>query len=157
MESIIETSLSRLLGKEDTLPKLLLRNYKKYGDKKVAIREKDFGIWQSYTWKDYYELVKHFSLGLISLGLEAGDKVSVLGENKPEWYIAELAAQAACASAVGIPSDCTPPEVKYYVVDSESTFVVTEDQEQTDKLLEIQSEIPLAKKVIYPSSTSRWR
>jgi len=86
----------------DTLPKFLKRNYEIYGDKRVAMREKDFGIWQTYTWKDYYEKVKHFSLGLIILGLQRGDKISILGENKPEWYWAELAAQSAGAIAVDI-------------------------------------------------------
>ena len=156
MESVTERSASKLRLKEDTLPKLLKRGYEKYGDKKVAIREKDYGIWQRYTWKDYYELVKYFSLGLISLGLEAGDKISIIGENELEWFAAELAAQSACAAVVGIPSDCTPPEVQYYVVDSESKFVMTEDQEQTDKLLEIQKEIPLVKKVIYWDPKGLW-
>jgi len=158
MENIIERNLSQFKSKEDTLPKLLKRNYEKYGDKKVAIREKDYGIWQSHTWKEYYELIKYFSLGLISLGLEAGDKVCILGENEPEWFISELAVQSACVAAVGIPSDCTPPEVKHYVVDSESKFVVTEDQEQTDKLLELefQNEIPLVRKVIYWDPKGLW-
>ena len=56
----------------ETLPKLLKEKYEKYGDKKVAMRAKEFGIWHTYTWKDYYEKVKYFSLGLISLGLERG-------------------------------------------------------------------------------------
>ena len=70
----------------DTLPKLLRWNFQKHGDRKMAMRVKDRGIWQSYTWKDYYEKVKFFSLGLVKLGLDRGDKVSILGENKPEWY-----------------------------------------------------------------------
>ncbi len=134
---------------EDTLPKLLRRNYQKYGDKKVAMREKDFGIWQEYTWKDYYEKVKYFSLGLISLGLERGDKVSIIGENKPEWYWAELAVHAAGGAILGIFSDCIPSEVKYYVEHSDSKFVVAHDQEQVDKLLQIKDELPLLKKIIY--------
>ncbi len=140
----------------DTLPKFLKQNYEKYGDKKVAMRVKDFGIWQTYTWKDYYEKVKYFSLGLISLGLEKGDKVSILGENKPEWYWAELAVQAAGGVVVGIFTDCMPPEVKYYVSHSDSKFVVAHDQEQVDKLLQIKSELPLLKKVIYWDPKGLW-
>lgn len=140
----------------DTLPKFLKRNYELYGDKRGAMREKDFGIWQRYTWKDYYEKVKHFSLGLISLGLQRGDKISILGENKPEWYWAELAAQSAGAIAVGIFVDCLPDEVKYYVTHSDSTFIVCHDQEQTDKALLIFPETPKIKKIIYWDPKGLW-
>ncbi|MBM4452064.1 MAG: long-chain fatty acid--CoA ligase [Chloroflexi bacterium] len=145
----------------DTAAKYLRHNYLQYGDKKVAMRVKDMGIWQSYTWKDYYEKAKYFSLGLISLGLEHGDKVAILGENKPEWYWAELAAGAAGAVVTGIFVDCLPTEVKYYVENSESKFVVAHDQEQVDKFLNpykdregnehppLKEELPLLKKVIF--------
>lgn len=145
----------------DTAPKYLKYNYKKWGDKKVALRVKDRGIWQSYTWKDYYEKVKYLSLGLISLGLERGDKVAILGENKPEWYCAELAAGAAGATVTGIFVDCLPTEVKFYVENSESTFVIAHDQEQVDKFLTpykdresnehppLKDELSLLKKIIF--------
>jgi len=139
-----------------TLPKLLKQNYEKYGDKKVAMRVKDFGIWQTCTWKDYYEKVKYFSLGLISLGLEPGDKTSILGENKPQWYWAELAAQAAGGVVIGIFTDCMANEVKYYVEHSDSKFVIAHDQEQVDKLLQIKDELPLLKKVIYWDPKGVW-
>lgn len=140
----------------NTLPKLLKRNYEKYGDKRVAMRVKDRGIWQRYTWKDYYEKVKYFSLGLISLGFEPGDKISILGENKPEWFWAELAAQAAQGTVVGIYTDCLPTEVKYFVAHSDSKFVVAHDQEQVDKLLQIKDELPLLKRVIYWDPKGLW-
>lgn len=151
-----------------TLPKLLRQNYDKYGDKKVAMRVKEFGIWQTYTWKDYYEKVKYFSLGLISLGLERGDKVSILGENKPEWYWAELATQAAGGVIVGIFTDCMINEVKYYVEHSDSKIVIAHDQEQVDKFLTpykdsegnehppLKDELPLLKKVIYWDPKGVW-
>jgi len=139
-----------------TLPKLLKQNYEKYGGKKVAMRVKEFGIWQTYTWKDYYQKVKHFSLGLISLGLEAGDKVAILGENKPQWYWAELAVQAAGGVVIGIFTDCMPHEVKFYVEHSDSKFVIAHDQEQVDKLLQIKEELPLLKKVIYWDPKGVW-
>ena len=129
-------------------PKLLGENYEKWGDE-VAMRKKEFGIWREYTWKDYYEKVKHFSLGLISLGFEPGDRLSILGDNDPQWFWAELAAQCARGSISGIFSDCLPPEVKYIVEHSDSKFVVVQDQEQVDKLLQIKDELPLVKKVIY--------
>ena len=141
---------------EDTLPKLLKKNADKYGDQKIAMRVKDRGIWQHFTWKDYYEKVKYFSLGLISLGLKRGDKISILGENKPEIYWAEIAVQAAGGTSVGIYTDCSPPEIKYFVTDSDSTFVVAHDQEQVDKLLQIKGDLPNVKKVIYWDPKGLW-
>jgi long-chain acyl-CoA synthetase len=140
----------------DTLPKLLKANYERYGDRKLSMSVKDLGIWQPYTWKDYYEKVKYFSLGLISLGLELGDKVAILGETKPESYWAELAAQACQGAAVGIFTDCMPEEVKYFVGHSDSKFVVVHDQEQADKLLKIKDDLPLLKKVIYWDPKGLW-
>jgi long-chain acyl-CoA synthetase len=141
---------------ENTLPKLLKRNAEKYGDRKIAMRVKDRGIWQPFTWKDYYEKVKYFSLGLLSLGMKRGDKVSLLGENKPEIFWAELGIQAAGGTVVGIYTDCTPPEVKFFVTDSDSTFVVAHDQEQVDKLLQIKEDLPQVKKVIYWDPKGLW-
>ena len=141
---------------ENTLPKLLKKNAEKYGDRKIAMRVKDRGIWHHFTWKDYYESVKYFSLGLISLGLQRGNKISILGDNKPEIFWAELAVQAAGGTAVDIYTDCTPPEVKFYVTDSDSTFVVAHDQEQVDKLLQIKEDLPLVKKVIYWDPKGLW-
>lgn len=141
---------------ENTLPKLLKKNAEKYGDRRIAMRVKDRGIWQRFTWKDYYDRVKYFSLGLLSLGMKRGDKISILGENKPEIFWAELGVQAVGGTMVGIFTDCTPPEVKFYVTDSDSTFVVAHDQEQVDKLLQIKEELPLVKKVIYWDPKGLW-
>ncbi|MBU2549313.1 MAG: AMP-binding protein [Proteobacteria bacterium] len=140
---------------EDTLPKLLRKHYRLHPDQ-VAMRDKDRGIWQRYTWRDYFEKVKYFCLGMIGLGLEPGDTISILGENKPEWYWAELAVQSARGAAVGIFADCTPPEVKYYVEHSDSRFAVVHDQEQVDKLLEIKNELPLLKKVVFWDPKGLW-
>ena len=140
----------------ETLPQALRENYKKYGHRVVAMREKDRGIWKEFTWEDYYLKVKHFCLGLVSLGLEQGDKVSILGGNKPEWFWAELAVQSARCSAVGIFTDCLPNEVKYYAEHSDSTFAVVHDQEQVDKFLEIKNEIPKLKKIIYWDPKGLW-
>lgn len=139
----------------DTLPKLLRRHYREHPGR-VAMRDKERGIWQRYTWKDYYEKVKYFCLGLVSMGLGPGKKISILGENKPQWYWAELAVQSAGGAVVGIFADCIPSEVKYYVEHSDSEFVVVHDQEQVDKLLEIKQELPLVKKVIYWDPKGLW-
>lgn len=140
----------------DTAPKYLVRAYQKYGDKRICLRKKDFGVWQTYTWKDYYERVKHFCLGLMSLGLERGDKVAIIGDNEPEWYFADLGVQSAGATAVGIYTDSAAPEVKYIVEHSDSKFVVAKDQEQVDKMLTIKDELPLVKKVIYWDPRGLW-
>ncbi len=140
----------------DTLPKILRENFRKYGDRVVAMREKDRGIWKEFTWADYFLQVKHFCMGLVRLGLERGQNVSILGENKPEWFWAELAVQSAGGAAVGIFTDCLPEEVKYYAVHSDSVFAVVHDQEQVDKFLEIKQEVPKIKKVIYWDPKGLW-
>ena len=142
--------------KDNTIPKLLKKNYERYGDTKVLMREKTFGIWQPYTWKDCYEKVKYFSLGLMSLGLEPEGKVSIIGENKPQWYWAELAIQSAKGIVAGIFTDCMPDEVKFFVSHTDSVFVVARDQEQVDKLLQVKEELPLVKKIIYWDAKGLW-
>ncbi len=132
-----------------TFPKLLLEKYLKWGDSKIAIREKDYGIWNEVTWKGYYENVKYFALGLKKLGFERGEHISIIGNNEPEWVYAELAAQSLGGAVIGIYQDSTPPEIKYIAELSDSVFIVTEDQEQTDKVLEIKDELPLLRRVIY--------
>lgn len=139
-----------------TFAKLLKRNFERFGDEKIALAVKDYGIWQPYTWKDYYENVKHFFMGMKSLGLKPGDKVAILGETKPESYFAQLAVQAMRGTVIGIFTDCLPEEVKYFVKHSDSTFVVAHDQEQVDKVLYIKSEAPLLKKIIYWDPKGLW-
>ena len=133
----------------DTLPKLLVRNARKFGDEKVALREKEFGIWQSFTWNQYLEHVRHFCLGMTSLGLESGDKIAIVGDNRPEWVFSELAAQSAGAVPLGIYQDSTSKEVGYVIDHSDAKFVIAEDQEQVDKILELRESIPKVRKVIY--------
>lgn len=141
---------------EDTFPKLLLRNYKKYGTRKIAMRKKDFGIWNPYTWEDYYLKVKFFSFGLISLGLKRGDKAIIIGENDPEYYWAELAIQAAGGICVGIFTDASYKELEYYITHSDAVFVVAHDQEQVDKILEVKEKIPKVERVIYWDPKGLW-
>ena len=135
--------------KGDTWPKILKYNCEKYGDNHRAMRYKHFGIWQPYTWKDYYLGVKYLALGLLSLGFEPGDKALIIGDNAPQWYYAELAAQANHGASVGLYSDLTPPEIKYIAENSKARFAIVEDQEQVDKVMQIKSELPLLKKIIY--------
>ena len=138
-----------ILAQHDTFPKLLLRNAERLGDRKVAMREKEFGIWQEFTWKEYHDHVKYFSLGLVSLGLSPGDKVAIIGDNRPEWVWAEVAAQAAGAVPLGLYQDSTLKEVVYVIDHSDSIFVVAEDQEQVDKILDMKEQLPKVRYVVY--------
>ncbi len=132
----------------DTIPKLIMHNHEKWGSR-MAMCMKKFGIWQKYSWRDYCEMVKYLSLGLISLGLKPGDVVCIIGDNEPEWFWGEFATQAAGGIATGIFVDSIPSEVQYIAEHSDAKFAIVNDQEQTDKFLEIKDKLPLLKKVIY--------
>jgi long-chain acyl-CoA synthetase len=132
----------------DTFPKLLAANAAQMGSR-TALREKDLGIWQALTWRQYHDEVRDLALGMISLGLRRGDKVAIVGNNRPAWVFAELAAQGAGAISVGIYQDSTPAEVAYVVDHSEAALVVAEDQEQVDKLLELMAKLPRVRHVVY--------
>jgi long-chain acyl-CoA synthetase len=110
---------------------------------------KRLGVWQRFTWSEYYDQVKHFSLGLISLGMQRGDVVALIGDNEPEWFWGEFAVQAGGGIPTGVFVDCIPSEVKYIALHADAKFAIVNDQEQTDKFLEIKDELPLLKKIIY--------
>jgi long-chain acyl-CoA synthetase len=132
----------------DTIPKLIRRNYQRLGSL-TAMCMKRFGVWQRYSWQDYYHRVKYLSLGLVSLGLKPGDVVCIIGDNEPEWFWGEFAVQAAGGIATGIFVDSTPAEVNYIVAHSGARFAIVNDQEQTDKFLEIRDELPSLERIIY--------
>jgi len=134
---------------DTTLPKLLKRNYEKWGDQRVAMRHKDLGIWVSYSYTDVYWKVRHFALGLHELGIGKADKVCIIGDNEPEWYLSEWAIQAVGGIAVGIFTDCVVEEVLHIVENSESAIVIAKDQEQVDKILALKDDVDNLIKVIY--------
>ena len=131
----------------DTLLRLLARNMRTFGDR-VGLREKDYGIWQEVSWARYYEHVKHFCLGAVTLGLEKGDKLAILGDNCREWLYADLGAQAVGAIPVGVYATNPPQQVEYVLCHSDSVLVVVKDQEQADKVLEVMGALPLLRKII---------
>ncbi len=135
--------------KDLTIPKLFLSQCKRYGKNKVAMREKEFGIWIPFTWQDYYDNVKYLSLGMVSLGLKKGDKVSMIGDNRPEGLWAEIAAMCAGAIGVWLFQDCMMDEVKYIIDHSDTAFFVGETQEEVDKALSIKDECPKLKWIIW--------
>ncbi len=118
----------------------------------VALREKDYGIWNEYTYRDYYEQVKALALGLASLGFRRGDKLAIIGDNRPEWVFSQLAAQSLGGVSVGIYQESLPNELAYIIDNCDATFVVVEDQEQVDKVLEVEQELSKVKHIIYYDS-----
>lgn len=140
----------------DTFPKILRQNYERYGNKKVAMRKKDLGIWQEYTWENCYNVIKHLALGLLDLGLKWGDKVCIIGDSATEWFWAELAVQSIGGASVGLYVDSLPEEIKYIVNHSDSVFAIVKDQEQVDKFLEIRDQLPALKRVIYWDQKGMW-
>ncbi|MFQ5578857.1 MAG: AMP-binding protein, partial [Anaerolineae bacterium] len=133
----------------ETFPQLLVARAQEYGDTKIALREKEFGIWQPVTWRQYLARVKYFCLGLVSLGLEPQHTIAIIGDNRPEWIYAELAAQSAGAKSIGIYQDAIVSEMVYIITHADVKFIVVEDQEQVDKILEMWADLPTVSKVIY--------
>jgi long-chain acyl-CoA synthetase len=133
---------------EDTFPKLLIRNATKFGSR-PAMRHKDLGIWRSWTWAQMAEEVRAFSVGLMELGLRRGDKIAIIGKNKPRLYWAMCAAQALGAIPVPIYADSVADEMAYVLEHAEATFAIAEDQEQVDKLVSIADRLTKLGMVLY--------
>ncbi len=132
-----------------TIPKLFYQQAVKYGNDRVAMREKEFGIWRPITWQDYLDNVKYLALGVISLGLEDGDKVSMIGDNRPEGLWAEMATLCARGVGVWLFRDCLIDEVKYIIDHSDTKFIFGEGQEEVDKAISIFDECPKLQKIIW--------
>jgi len=137
------------ITKELTIPKLFHEQALKYGQNRVAMREKEFGIWRPISWQRYFDEVKYLALGLVSLGLEEGDKVAMIGDNRPEGLWAEMAALCARGVGVWLFQDSLIDEVKYIVDHSDSKFLFGEGQEEVDKAISIFQECPKLKKIIW--------
>ncbi len=137
------------ITKDLTIPKLFLERTETYGKNRVAMREKEFGIWKPITWHDYLENVKYIALGLISLGLKEGDKVAMIGDNRPEGLWAEMATLCAGGIGVWLFPDCLMDEVKYIIGHSDTRFLFGEGQEEVDKAISIRDECPKLEKIIW--------
>lgn len=140
------------ISKDLTLPKLLLQTARKYGSKKVAMREKEFGIWRPITWQEYLERVKALALGFVSLGLGHGDKVALIGQNRPEGLWAEMATLCAGGVAVWLYQDSLIEEVQFIVDHSDSRLLIGEGQEEVDKGLAIKDRCPKLERIIWDDS-----
>jgi long-chain acyl-CoA synthetase len=132
-----------------TIPKLFLEKAKQYGSKRIAMREKESGIWRPITWAEYLEQVKHIALGLLEMGLQRDDKVAMIGDNRPEGLWTEMAALCAGGVAVWLFQDCLMDEVQYIVDHSDTKFLVCEGQEEVDKALSIVDKCPKLEKIIW--------
>ena len=132
---------------ELTLPQML-RERARTDAQRIAIRQKDFGIWKPFTWAQYHQRASHFGLGLRALGLPAGGHVGVISENRIEWVLAQMGTGLVGAVTVGVYPTSPTNEVAYVVGHADIEIMVCEDQEQTDKLLAALPELPRLKKIV---------
>ncbi len=144
------------MNNPQTLPQYFLKQVHTHGANKVALRQKEFGIWREFTWQDSYENVKLFALGLLALGVQRGDKICTIGDNDRQYLWGYLGLLAVGATQVGVYTDAIPKELAYLAAHSDSTFAMAKDQEQCDKMLEIRDEVPNIKKVVYWEDKGLW-
>jgi long-chain acyl-CoA synthetase len=130
-----------------TMPQMLRENARTMPER-IALRQKDFGIWLPISWADYDRRARHFGLGLRALGLAEGGHVGILSENRAEWVVAQLGAGMVNAVAIGVYATSPANEVAYVLGHAEVEIVVCEDQEQTDKVLERLEELPRLKRIV---------
>jgi len=140
--------LASNMSDADTIPKLLLENARVRGSR-PASREKDRGIWLTWSWSQVADEIKAMACGLKELGVQPGDKVCICGDNRPHLYWAITAVQALRAIPVPVYQDSVAEEMRYLYEHSEAKFAVVEDQEQVDKLIEIRDRLPELKHIIY--------
>ena len=141
-----------------TLPKLLQRNARVFGSL-PGMREKDRGIWRSHSWHACLANVRDFALGLAAMGAKRGDKVAVVGDNRPRLYWAQLSTQALGGAAVPVYQDAIATELVYVLNHSEVSIIVAEDQEQVDKILSLKGELPSLRWIVFDDrrGMSRYR
>ena len=130
-----------------TAPRMLLRHARERGDA-VALRQKDFGVWQPLTWAGYAQQAREFGAGLVSLGVEPGTTVAILSENRREWVVAQMGVGLVRGVTAGVYPTSPAPEVEYLLALSDAPVVVCEDQEQLDKVLEVRERLPLLRAIV---------
>ena len=140
--------LKSAAGTPDTFPKLLLEHARVRSDR-TSIREKDLGIWQSWTWAEVAGQVRSLACGLKKMGFNRGDNLAIIGDNRPQLYWAMAAAQCLGGVAVPLYQDAIADEMAYILDNADVRFAVVEDQEQVDKLLEIKARLPKLQMLIY--------
>lgn len=132
----------------DTLPRLLAHNAAAHGAE-VALREKQFGIWRSFTWAEYHARTRLFALGLRRLGVQRGEVVALIGDNRPDWVMGEIAAHALGCRSLGVYRDALEDEVAYLLSHAGAAVVFAEDEEQVDKLLAASDRLPALRRIVF--------
>ncbi|WP_420965077.1 long-chain fatty acid--CoA ligase [Bradyrhizobium sp. B120] len=132
----------------DTFPKMLRLNAREHGGE-IALREKNLGLWREFTWNDYQTRSHDFALGMVELGLGRGDVIGIIGDNRPDWVAAEIAAHAIGAMSLGLYRDVLDEEASYLLTYGEAKLVFAEDEEQVDKLLGLADRVPNLKHIVY--------
>ncbi len=145
-----------IMQNPQTLPQYFLQQVEKYGANKIALRQKELGIWREFSWQKSYENVRDFALGLLVLGVQRQDKICTIGDNDRFYLWGYLGLLAVGATQVGIYTDAIPDELAYIAAHSDATFALAKDQEQCDKLLEIRDQLPHMKQVIYWEEKGLW-
>jgi long-chain acyl-CoA synthetase len=141
--------------KTDTLPKLVARNAAA-DPGGAGMREKTRGVWQTYTWADYQDHVRDFAHGLASMGFKRGDKLSVVGDNRPQLYFAQVSAQALGGVSVPVYQDSIASELVYVLNHAETSVIVAEDQEQVDKALSLKDQLPRLRSIVFDDPRGMW-
>jgi long-chain acyl-CoA synthetase len=124
----------------DTLPKLLRHNARQHGAD-TAQREKELGLWKSYSWSDVNERTKLWAIGFKALGVEPGDTVAIIGDSRPDWVAAAVGAHAVRAMSLGLYQDALDAEISFLLTFSGATVVVAENEEQVDKILRVTADL----------------
>ena len=140
--------MSRDFNKLDTFPKILRNNALIYKGK-PSVREKEYGIWQTLTWDVFYKRALILAKGLKNTGLKRGEKIAIIGDNRPNLYLSIAAAQILGAVPVPCYQDSVADELQYILEHAEVKIAIVENQEQVDKLLEIKDKLPLLKSIFY--------
>ncbi|MDI6725365.1 MAG: AMP-binding protein [Smithellaceae bacterium] len=144
-----DTNVSGETAANLTLPKMFVAAAARFGAEKVALREKEFGIWRPITWQQYLDNVRYIALGLASLGLSRDDKVAMIGDNRPEGLWAEMGTMCAGGVAVWLFQDCLLDEVAFIINHSDARFLFAEGQEEVDKALAIREKCPKLERIIW--------
>jgi long-chain acyl-CoA synthetase len=136
-----------------TLPQILLKQSETLGVERIAIREKAYGIWHQYTWQEYLQYVKHAGLGLKSIGLKRGEFVGIVTNNLPEWLFTELGSLAVGGITINLFTSSVREELTHALNRIRASYVIAQDQEQVDKLLDARGSLSHVRRVIYIDAT----
>lgn len=136
-----------------TLPQILAKQAERIGSQGIAIREKAYGIWQTYNWTEYFDFARRTGLGLKALGIRRGENIGIITDNHPEWLFTEIGGQAIGAVTLNLFTSAIADELSHTLNRIRASFVIVQDQEQVDKLLEVKDKLVSVQKVIYIDAT----